>query len=93
MPGETLRYQKKDHVLVIDLNSSLDRPLGISRMLADLRELYDEVALDEEVYVVVINDTGEKAFLGREGGIFSDGEHPLRGGRASPLALRLHSLT
>jgi enoyl-CoA hydratase/carnithine racemase len=67
MPEETLRYQKKDHVLVIDLNSSLGRPLGQSRRSADLGELCDGVALDEEVYVVVISDTGENAFLGEKG--------------------------
>jgi enoyl-CoA hydratase len=61
-----LQSQKKDHVLVIDLNSSLDYPLGISRMSADLCELCQEVALDEEVHAVVITDTGENAFLGEK---------------------------
>jgi enoyl-CoA hydratase/carnithine racemase len=64
MPEETLRYQKKDHVLVIDLNSSLDRPPRKSRRSAELSELCDEVALDEEVRVVVISDTGEKTLSG-----------------------------
>ena len=67
MAEETLEYQRKDHVLVIDLNSSLDHPLGISRMSADLCELCHEVALNEEVRVVVISDTGENAFLGEKG--------------------------
>ena len=36
-------------------------------MSADLRGLCDGVALDEEVYVVVISDMGENAFLGGKG--------------------------
>jgi len=63
MPEKTLQYQKKDHVLVIDLNSSLDRPLGQSRTSAELGELCDKATWDEEVHVVVIRDTREKAFL------------------------------
>lgn len=63
MSESTLQYQKKDHVLVIDLNRSLDHSMGISQLSADLRELCQMVALDEEVYVVVISDTGEKAFV------------------------------
>jgi len=54
-------------VLVIDLNSSLDDQLRISRMSADLSELCQMVALNEEVYVVLISDTGENAFLGEKG--------------------------
>src|SRR3990172_6615173 len=64
MSEKSFRYQKKDHVLVIDLSSSPDRPPGKSRRSADLRELCDEVAWDEEVHVVIIGDTGEKAFSG-----------------------------
>jgi len=64
MPEKTLRYQKKDHVLVIDLNSSPDRPLGKSRRSGDLSALCDEATWDEEVSVVLIGDSGEKAFLG-----------------------------
>ena len=60
MPGETLRYQKKAHLLVIDLNSSLDRLLGQSQRSAELCGLRDEVALDKEVRVVVISDIGKK---------------------------------
>ena len=67
MSEKTLLYQKKDHVLVIDLNSSLDHPLGISRRSAELSEVCDKVGLDEEVCVVVISDTGENAFLGEKG--------------------------
>ena len=36
-------------------------------MSEDLSELCNEVALDEETRVVVISDTGEKAFLGEKG--------------------------
>jgi enoyl-CoA hydratase/carnithine racemase len=67
MSEKTLRYQKKDYVLVIDLNTSLDHPPGISGLSTDLRELCQMIALDEEVHVVVISDTGEKAFLGERG--------------------------
>jgi enoyl-CoA hydratase len=66
MSENTLQYQKKDHVLVIDLNSSLDHTLGISRLSADLRELCQMVALNEEVYVILISDTGKNAFLGEK---------------------------
>jgi enoyl-CoA hydratase len=64
MSEKILRYQKKDHVLVIDLNSSPDRPLGKSRKSADLRELCDEATRNKEVHVVILGETGEKAFSG-----------------------------
>jgi enoyl-CoA hydratase len=67
MPEKPLRYQKKGQLLVINLGGSLDRSPGQSRRSADLAELCNEVAPDEEVRVVVISDTGENAFLGEKG--------------------------
>jgi len=64
MPGKSFPYRKKDHVAVIDLSRSADRTPGKSRRSADLSELCDEVAWDEEVHVVIIGDTREKAFSG-----------------------------
>jgi enoyl-CoA hydratase len=67
MSERTLEYNKKDHVLVVDLNSALNHPPGVSQLSADLRELCQEVGLSEEVYVIVISDTGENAFFGKKG--------------------------
>ncbi len=64
MSGKNFRYQKIDHVLVIDLSSSPDRPLEKFRRSVDVTELCDETTWDEEVHVVVISDAGEKAFSG-----------------------------
>jgi enoyl-CoA hydratase/carnithine racemase len=61
MSEKTLRYQKANHVLVIDLNGPLDHSLLKSQICAELGELCDEATWNEEVYVVVISDTGEKA--------------------------------
>jgi enoyl-CoA hydratase/carnithine racemase len=64
MSEKTLRYQKANHVLVIDLNGPLDHSLLKSQIWAELGELCDEATWDEEVHVVVISDTGEKALSG-----------------------------
>jgi len=65
MSEKTLRYQKTNHVLVIDLNGPLDHSLLKSQTWAELGELCDKATWDEEMRVVVISDTGEKA-LSRE---------------------------
>src|SRR4030043_1955706 len=64
MSEKTLRYQKTNHVLVIDLNGPFDHSLLKSQIWAELGELCDEATWDEEVRVVVISDTGEKALSG-----------------------------
>jgi len=60
MSEETLRYQKKDHVLVIDLKGPLGHSLLNCQTSAELGELCDEATWDEEIRVVVISDTREK---------------------------------
>ena len=65
MSEKTLKYQKTSHVLVIDLNGPLDHSVAKSQISAELGEFCDEATWDEEVRVVVISDTGEKA-LSRE---------------------------
>ncbi len=65
MSDKTLRYQKTNHVLVIDLNGPLDHSVVKSQISAELGEFCDGATWDEEVRVVVISDTGEKP-LSRE---------------------------
>ena len=64
MSEKTLRYQKTNHVLVIDLNGPLDHSLLKSQICSELGELCDEATWDEEVNIVLISDTGEKALSG-----------------------------
>jgi enoyl-CoA hydratase len=67
MSEKTLRYQKKDHVLVIDLQGPLDHSVLNCQISAELGELCDKATWDEEIRVVVISDTGEKGFMGEKG--------------------------
>ncbi len=67
MSGTNLRYQKKDHVLVIDLKDPLDHSLPSCQICAELRKLCDDATWDEEVHVVVISDAGERVLLGEKG--------------------------
>ena len=60
MSEKTLRYQKKNHVLVIDLIGPLDHSLLKSQIWAELGELCDEATWDEEIRVVVIGLRQEK---------------------------------
>jgi len=83
MSGKNVRHQENDHVLVIDLNRPSDCPPGESRMPGDLSELCDEVTWDEEVHVVVITGTGEKAFSAEEDLTKTVSVGPLEGGTGS----------
>jgi len=65
MSEKTLRYQKTNHVLVIDLNGLLDHSPLKSQICAELGELCDEATWDKEVRVVAISDTGEKTLSGK----------------------------
>jgi enoyl-CoA hydratase/carnithine racemase len=59
MLEKTLRYQKTDHLVAIYLNHTPHGPTWKDRVLAELNELCDEIAWDEEVRVVMIGDPGE----------------------------------
>jgi enoyl-CoA hydratase/carnithine racemase len=67
MSEKTLRYHKTNHVLLIELNGSLDHSLLKSQISAELGKLCDEATWDEEVNIVLISDSGEKAFFGETG--------------------------
>jgi enoyl-CoA hydratase/carnithine racemase len=60
MLEKTLRYQKINHLVAIYLNGTPHGPMWKARMLAELNELYDEIAWDEEIWVVMIGDPGER---------------------------------
>jgi enoyl-CoA hydratase/carnithine racemase len=57
---KTLRYQKTNHLMAIYLNGTPRDPMWKARMLAELSELCDEIAWDEEIRVVMIGDPGER---------------------------------
>ena len=62
MSEKTLRYQKTNHVLVIDLNCPFDHSLLKFQISAELGGLCDEATWDKKVNVVLISDCAEKAF-------------------------------
>ncbi len=70
---QTVSLQKKDHVMVVNLNDVLNDPKRIARLFDELTELCSEVLWDEEVRVIVltgpldagVNRTGSE--MGEEG--------------------------
>ena len=61
MLEKTLRYRKTDHLLVTYVDRPPGSPILKARISAELNELCDEIAGDEEIRVVVIGFTQEKA--------------------------------
>jgi len=66
MPYQTLTYQKSNFlgIINIDVSISVNDRMKMIQLSDELVEIYDEATWDEEVRVVVINDTGEKALSG-----------------------------
>ncbi|MCW2866683.1 MAG: dpgD 1 [Marmoricola sp.] len=62
MTYETVQYDVVDHVATI----TLDRPDKLNSfnatMVAEFRELWQEIRVDDDVHVVVLRAAGEKAF-------------------------------
>ena len=59
---QTVRLQKADHVMVVNLNDVLNDPVGVAQLSAELNEICAEITWDEEVRVVVLTGSGEKSF-------------------------------
>ena len=61
MGYETLRFEKKEHVLAIQILGP-DHDRQLIRLSNELDELCSEIIWDEEVWVVVITGEGERTF-------------------------------
>ena len=62
MVFQTISLHKVDHVMVVELNDTVNDPLGVGRLSNELTELCAEINWDEEVRVVVLTGSGEKSF-------------------------------
>lgn len=61
MPYQNLTFRKKDHITVITLDLA-DSAFDAALLSAELTELCNEIAWDEETRVIVITGTGEGSF-------------------------------
>jgi enoyl-CoA hydratase/carnithine racemase len=62
MTYETVLYDVKDHVATITLNRPDKLNSFNATMVAEFRQLWQEVRVDDDVHVVVLRAAGEKAF-------------------------------
>lgn len=60
---KTIKYQKRDNVMVIYVNGSIDDLAKLVRLSNELVELYGEITWDEEIRVIVLTGTEEKSFF------------------------------
>jgi hypothetical protein len=64
MLEKTLRYQKADHLPVTNVDCPPGSPMLQVRVSAELKQLCDEIAWDQEIPVVVSGLPQEKASSG-----------------------------
>lgn len=63
MVFETISFEKKANILIISILGSKKDPEGLSRLSSELEELRNEILLDQEIRVILLTGTEEKAFV------------------------------
>jgi enoyl-CoA hydratase/carnithine racemase len=62
MVYQTVKVQKVDRVMVVELNDRVSDPAGLARLSDELIEICAEINWDEEVRVVVLTGSGDRSF-------------------------------